>query len=279
MKNILVPTDFSVTAQNAAMYAIKLAEQIGAPKVILFNAYQSPMMIDPTAMVPAIQLLDEEQLKADSNKGLERAKLILKAFCPKCCSLETYCEYGLLNNGLDEVCNKLNADLIVMGITGGGALQETLIGSNTLQVSKNSQTPVIIIPAGLVFKKVENVLLASDFKQVLETTPVSSIQSLLKATQARFHIVHIEKSAHISLTDISLESRKLDIMFKDFDPILQLQENNNFLDGINDYVNSNQIDILITIPKKHGILDSLFTRSHTKQIAFHSHVPVMVLHD
>ena len=62
MKNILVPTDFSATARNAARYALQLAEQSRAPKVIFYNAYQAPLMVDP--MVPAVQLLNEEKFKS-----------------------------------------------------------------------------------------------------------------------------------------------------------------------------------------------------------------------
>lgn len=80
MKNILVPTDFSATAQNAARYALQLAGQLGAPKVILYNAYQAPLMIDP--MVPAVQLLDEEQLRSSSQDSLDKFKLLLQPFCP-----------------------------------------------------------------------------------------------------------------------------------------------------------------------------------------------------
>jgi hypothetical protein len=39
------------------------------------------------------------------------------------------------------------------------------------------------------------------------------------------------------------------------------------------------VDLIITIPKKMGWFDSLFRRSHTKMLAFHSHVPLMVVHE
>eukprot|EP01136_Pigoraptor_vietnamica_P001320 Opistho-1_new@27785 len=135
MKNMLVPTDFSATAQNAARYALQLAAQLGTPKVILYNAYQAPMMIDP--MVPAVQLLDEEQLRNSSKESLDKFKLLLQPICPEGCQLDTFCEYALLNNGLDPACVTNDAGLIVMGITGGGILEEKLIGSNTVSVAQH----------------------------------------------------------------------------------------------------------------------------------------------
>jgi nucleotide-binding universal stress UspA family protein len=279
MKNILVPTDFSATAQNAARYALEFAKQTGAPKIILFNAYQAPMMVDPLAMVPAVQLLDEGQLKEDSTVLLNKCKLVLQAFCPNTCEIEIYSEYALLNNGLDEVCAKTGSGLVVMGITGGGALEETLIGSNTLNVSRHSTVPVIIVPADTKFTSIRNVLLACDFKVVLETTPVQPIKDLLKQTSAKLNVLNIDHHITANDSDIPFESKMLGTLLHDCDPEFHFLDNKDFMDAINGFVQDHDINLVITIPKKHGLLESLFTRSHTKKMAFHSHVPVMIVHD
>lgn len=279
MKNILVPTDFSATSLNAAHYALQLAEQLSTPKVILFNAYQAPLMIDPTAMVPAMQMMDEGQLKADSKTALDKFKLILQAFCPKNCVLDTYCEYALLNNGLDEICNTTGSGLIIMGITGGGLLEEKLIGSNTIHVALNSKIPVLIIPSKANFTKVEEIALACDFRSVVETTPVQPIKDLVKSTQANLFVLNIEQNAKIFDADIPFQSKMIDLLLHECHPQFHIIDNPDFMEGINNFVLDKQIDILITIPKKHGFFQTLFKESHTKKLAFHSHVPVMVVHD
>ncbi|MCU0321134.1 MAG: universal stress protein [Chitinophagaceae bacterium] len=48
---------------------------------------------------------------------------------------------------------------------------------------------------------------------------------------------------------------------------------------INEFADANSTDIVIVIPQKHGLFESIFTKSHTKQLAFHSHIPIMVVHD
>ena len=53
---------------------------------------------------------------------------------------------------------------------------------------------------------------------------------------------------------------------------------NNGRDAIQLFTD-NQVDLVITIAKKQGFFGSLFTESHTKQLAFHSKVPVMVIHE
>ncbi len=51
----------------------------------------------------------------------------------------------------------------------------------------------------------------------------------------------------------------------------------NFLDAIHDFVERHKVDMLLVIPKKTGWFESLFSRSHTKMLAFHSHVPLLCL--
>ncbi|MEI2711024.1 MAG: universal stress protein [Chitinophagaceae bacterium] len=40
IETILLPTDFSETAKNAGLYAVELAFQIGAKKVVVYHTYE-----------------------------------------------------------------------------------------------------------------------------------------------------------------------------------------------------------------------------------------------
>ena len=66
--------------------------------------------------------------------------------------------------------------------------------------------------------------------------------------------------------------------------LVSLKPNYHFItdkdtdEGIIDFAEKNHIDLLIVLPKRHGLLDKLIYKSHTKQLVMHSHVPVMALH-
>ena len=70
----------------------------------------------------------------------------------------------------------------------------------------------------------------------------------------------------------------LDGLLKGYQPQYHFTENESFTAGINLFADNNQIDLVITMPKKHGFFDTLFKKSHTKRLAFHSHLP-LVMHD
>jgi nucleotide-binding universal stress UspA family protein len=50
-------------------------------------------------------------------------------------------------------------------------------------------------------------------------------------------------------------------------------------EGIIDFAEKNNIELLIVLPKRHALLDKLLHKSLTKQLVLHSHVPVMALHN
>ncbi|MFZ6024299.1 MAG: universal stress protein [Bacteroidota bacterium] len=115
MKKILVPTDFSIAAKNAALYAFKLAEQLKAEEVIMYHAYEAPVNIDP--MVPAVVMPDIDTLRESSEKALAQFKSVVCPFCALGIQVSTLARYDHLGNGLDEICRETGAALIVMGVT------------------------------------------------------------------------------------------------------------------------------------------------------------------
>jgi nucleotide-binding universal stress UspA family protein len=276
MKTILVPIDFSATATNASNYALALAKQYGINRIVLYNAYQAPVSVDP--MVPTVQLLDIDLMKKSSQEGLNQAKAALELLNSGNIQIDTFSEYNILTGGINELCAAVSADLVVMGITGGGAVTETLIGSNAVSVSQHSKLPVIIVPPNAVFEKINKLVLACDFEQVEETTPMKPLTQLLEITGAELHVLHVNTpSKHV--IDHSFENMILDRLLKEFSPTYHFIENESFTAGINLFSEKNKIDLIITMPKKHGFFDSLFKKSHTKKLAFHSHLPLMVMHD
>jgi nucleotide-binding universal stress UspA family protein len=275
MKTILVPTDFSATARNAALYAIEIANQLNASKIILYNAYHAPVVTEPT--MPVMQMLDIDTLRKISDDGMKEFRVLIDLKNNSGLMIEEINEFAVLPNAIAEVCHRTGAELIVMGITGASKFEEVLIGSTAISVVKNTKTPVIIIPPNAKCNQIKQVMLACDYKKVAETTPLQLIKKLLDETNAKLFVVNINQSEKGSNTD--LQNNLLKSMFNNYNIELYSIKNEDFITGINDFAEKNNIDIIISIPKKHGLFEGLFKESHTKQLAFHSHVPLMCLHE
>ncbi|MFZ1462196.1 MAG: universal stress protein, partial [Ignavibacteria bacterium] len=59
---------------------------------------------------------------------------------------------------------------------------------------------------------------------------------------------------------------------------LELVKEENVLEGINDYINSHEVDVLAMAIRKRSLLDKIFNRSLTKKMAYHTRIPLLALH-
>ena len=281
MKTILVPTDFSATAKNAVLYAIEIAIALKAKKIILYNAYMSPPVINENVGMPvtAMPVIDIGTLAEISNISMKTFRKSIQSYIPAGIEVEEKTEFALIENDINDVCENTGAELIVLGITGAGKIEEVLIGSTALDVAKSTTVPVIIVPAEAKYTSLKNIVLACDFKKVAETIPVQPIKKILDETKAALHVVNVYESNEEVTSDKTRQQELLLSLFKEYNPHIHFQNNEDFIAGINEFVSANNIDMIIAIPKKHGFFQHLFKEGHAKKLAFHSHVPLMYIHE
>ncbi len=272
MKNILVPVDFSTTAKNSAIYAACLSREIGAGKIILYNAYSMPLATEMSWAV-----LQTEELQKASEEGLQQYKAELKAVCGSDLVVDTISDFGFLAERIDTIAHEVNADLIVMGITGGGKLEEVLMGSNTTHVVNHTTIPVLIIPSDCRWQPIKVIGWACDYKDVLKTTPAIAIGDFVEATGAKMVVMHNNPDPKAFDPELFHNNVMVAEMFKRIKPEFDMVSYEDFLEATHNFVEKHKVDMLLVIPKKTSWFESLFKRSHTKMLAFHSHIPLLCL--
>lgn len=278
MKTILVPTDFSSSAKKAAQYALDIAAQLQSSKVVFFNAFQAPPIITEPSM-PAISYIDTDSLKKISETSMMHFEEEMRGYSKNNIQIETKVEFATLSDEINEVCEKEGANLIIMGITGASKIEEVLMGSTALSVMKNTKIPLIIVPSDNTHSAINNVMLMTDLKNVVETTPVDNIQQLLETTKAKLHIVNLYEKEKEITDEKNHQQELLGNMLQPFNPQFHVLHCDHFIEGVNDFVKQNHIDLIIAIPKKHGFFADFFKERHTKKLAFHTHIPLVYVHN
>ncbi len=279
MKTILVPTDFSETSIKAVKYAFGLAKQVQAKKIVLFNVFSAPMNTTIDPLVMGIGIMDYELLEGASLEGLQYVKEQLMQNCPDGVEIEFLTKYGLLSENINLACDEVEADVIVMGITGGSIISEKLFGSNTTMVARCAKVPVIIVPPSSTYHGIKKLVLVSDFVAIEEFVPLIPIKKVLDDTKAQLMVLHVASSKHHSLYEGAYECFSFKEMFEEYNPAFHFVVNSDFTGAINTFAAENQADIVMVIPKKHSFISSIFTTSHTKDLAFHSNIPLMAVHE
>lgn len=260
MNTVLVPIDFSETSFNAARYAVKLLTNHTEVEIILYHTFDKP---------------DEEENRIE---GL--VKLKEELLQNRTVNITILTEQGHFLTELEKLARHREADLIVMGITGKSSLAQVFIGSNALKMAENKFCPVMIIPSNADYGEIKNVLLATDLRNVVSTTPSVPIKKVLSTFEAKLHIVNVNSEHYIQLTEsYAAEQEKLRTMFSEFDPEFYFLRLYDVDDAINQFAQDKNIDLIITINKEHSRVHKLFFTGHTKKLAYQSTVPVMVVHE
>ena len=145
VKRILVPTDFSETADKALAYAKDLAPKLGA-SLHLVHVYRDPYAVaacapEVYATVPAevrARALDEvrerlfERLDADEELRLRGSRGIVR---------------GLVAPQIVDYAAMNDIDLIVMGTHGRRGVAHLLLGSVAEHVLRTAECPVLTVRA------------------------------------------------------------------------------------------------------------------------------------
>jgi nucleotide-binding universal stress UspA family protein len=257
MKTVIIPVDFSETSLNAARYAAGMLSGKQDTHIILFNLYEH----------------DDEYETAGNYLNSLKAELEWKGDKDIECMREKGAD---LIDSLERLAYQKSATLIVMGITGKAGLKKALVGSNTLKIAERDVCPVLIIPPDAKFNGIKNVALASEMKDVETATPALHINNVLELFNARLHIVNVDSTLHVALTEEKKEEKKkMQKLFKKFNPEFYFIGTSDFTDTIEQFAADQAIDMIITVPHYHNFYGKVFGGSNTKKLAYHSTVPVM----
>lgn len=271
MKTILVATDFSPAATNAANYAAEMALTINA-NILLLHVYQ--IYVGYLEIPVAVSL---EDIRLGAEKQLKDLKEQLSKKTNNKLYIATEIRMGSFFGELKNACESVTPYTVVMGSQGTTATEHLFFGSNTVYAMKHLAWPLITVPDGLIFSSIKKIGLACDFEKVADTIPVDEIKMLIHDFKAELHILNTGSKKEFKPELIS-ESRLLQEMLGELKPNYHFITNENTDMGIIDFAEKNHIDLLIMFPKRHSLLDNIMHKSHTKQLVLHSYVPVMSLH-
>jgi nucleotide-binding universal stress UspA family protein len=275
MKTIIVPTDFSPIATNAMNFAAEMAVNINAG-LMLLHVYQVPVSMTDVPVV----LVSADELKKESEAKLQEIKNALAHITSGKIKVYTEARMGDVSDELEDVCKHIKPFAVIMGTRGTSGVERVLFGSTTLTAIRHLTWPVIVVPPGKEYGTgIKKIGFACDFDKVVESTPIRFIKNMVKEFGAELHVLNVDYEGRHFKPETPEESLMLNTLLEGLNPSYHFIENADIEDGINNFVERNNVDLLITIPKKHKLLDSLFKHSSTKELVTRSHVPVMCVHE
>lgn len=269
MKKFLIPIDFSDASQNAAKYAVELTKDVPGVQIVFYHVYGA-------ISFPTLSSKDEGSRQQISEGELEKIKVEIGGTDNT--TITCVAEEGSLVENINHYTMGHHIDLVIMGITGSSKITQVFMGTNTLNVIRNISCPVMIIPPDAKFTGLSSVVFTSDFKDVARTTPFNTIKKILDTFKPSLNILNVDSEHFVELTDeYKIEREAMEDKLGEYNPEFAFLRAYDFLEGINSFVTTKNIDAIISMPRKHSFLSQLFKTSHTKKLAYHSTVPIFAI--
>lgn len=283
MKTILVATDLTIAAENAARYALQLAKKIKAG-VTLCHAFQVPaealgaaQAAWPLEDYPTVKAEVTEELRSLADKLMEedRADALSDTFHPQ---VRFESEVGIVTDVARNFFDEQKCSLLVMGTSGAGGLTRFFLGSNSKKMIDKANFPVLLIPVEAAFNGIEKISFATDLHSS-DIDIILSLAGMAYFLNAEILITHITHEKYIEdghqdrvdafLSEISSRVNYPKIYYRRVKSI-------SVETGLNWMSEHGQVDMLAVVHRPHDAFDKIFKGSHTQKLVHNIGIPLLV---
>jgi nucleotide-binding universal stress UspA family protein len=273
MKNILVAIDFSEASFNAISYAAFIANALDT-QLTLVHAYTNTSAFDERAKG---QLYDSlEELEAANEKLLKKEiERIARKFTVK---INTIVLRGNPVEVINEVAEKNNPEMIIMGMKGKGE-SNSILGSTTVSMIDETSIPLLIIPRSALYQTVDSITLASDFKNEKLLSHFPILEELITTFNPFIQILNVQKENSELTAEVIAGKMSKDLIWDKYNHSFNIMERDDVEEGIFRFLRKHPTDILVMVARQRGFLNKMFEPSHTKKMTDQTKIPLLVLHE
>ena len=277
MKKILVPFDFTFPSENALDFATQLADRHSSSEIVLFHVIEHPSEsrlktmgatnMDPLKNIFMTKIIEQTELKL---------KTVITNIMSKV-SVKFKISIGNPYVSLATEVASQDVNLVIMGTSDLDDIENLFLSSNAEKVVRNAQCPVITIKNKTRIEKIKNIVFASNFEKVKPrlVERVNFVQNLFKA---KLRIVKINTPANFTNTrdDIKKMSEFVESNIIS-NCTIDIHNFNNEEDGIIDYANFMEADMIMLGTNQRKGMSHFFNRSVAEDVANNSKCPVITV--
>jgi nucleotide-binding universal stress UspA family protein len=276
MPTVLFPTDLSPLSARAFSFALRFADALDARIVALH------VMEDTVAA--SSEYVTGEELKSFYAKIREHRFKNFRDSLPglrQQAETEGYegltIDHAFIEGEIETVivaqARELEADYIVMGTKGAGAVKEIFFGSVAGEIMEKAPCPVLAIPKDHEFDgNIDRIAVTTDFSE-RDVRAIEFLIPLAAAFRSEIYCLHVD------LAHTEALNRRMDHLRLRFAPYGALHFRNldatDFESAILDFVESRRIDLIASVIEERNFFQELFHRSRAKQLSYHTSLPVL----
>lgn len=275
ISNILVPVDFSEASNNSLAYAIQLAGKTDGTKLYVLHSFHVPVTTMETAYVAdqAILMEQSERRAHQEMEALEKEYLQ-----PSAIPYECIVDMGPTMEIINEAIKTHQIDLVVMA-THKATKLERVLGNLSAYAIEHSKAPLLLVPDQAGYRPVRNLAFATDLKKVERSDVFDKLKYLAENFAAHLIILHVDTEGNELNEEEKKELGRLEQELQGLDYHIEQIEGDDTEKAILAYVEKEQVDMVAAVPRHHGFFEELFRNSVTKELALHTRVPLLAIHE
>ncbi len=282
MKKILVPTDFSETADNAVNVALEIAQKAKAT-VYFFHTVNTAIDWSNTQMsVPSkpVTVQKQKEMYPEVSKQIAAAQAKLSELSKRAAKMKVESKielgYNLFHEDLGRFADKNKVDLIIMGTHGASGVKEAFLGSNTLKVIRTSNAPVLTVKHKHKGFKIKTLIYASDFEETKANKNIERVKAFADFFGASIHFVYV--NTPVGFEDSAYTMAKIHKIAKDnkiSKYYAQIYNDFTVERGIGNMSEMLQADMITLSTHGYSGFRHFINNNVAENVANHARVPVL----
>ena len=285
MKSILLPTDFSPAADNAATYAVELARQLNSTINLAYVADQS--LLAESEGGSLVYQGGANQVVTPSVRHLHQ-KLSLLSRCLQDKSEGKIGVDYLVRSGHpeEEIVNMsaiMDPALIIMGTRQEKEGFNRLDGSVTAHTIEHAKVPVLAIPQNVQFEPVKKILYASYFDS-RDKDALLRILRMFYPEEIHLQVVYFFDDKGISFSKEiyrSIEQELKDHIAPNYQLAnvdIEVVESSNAVEALNKMAEEESFQWMVSMTHKRTEMTRITDPSFTKELMFLAKTPLLAFH-
>lgn len=274
MKRILIPIDFSENSKHAIKYGQELFKYEDA-EFYLMHAYGDEIYREhyEGAQLENLIAKTDKEVKANLDKTL---KEILNAGILTSHKYIVLASFNSLIDETEKIVKNKDIDLVIMGTKGISNAKNLTFGSNTLQVLRFIESPVLSVPGSTVVKEPQSILFLTDFAKPYMQRELELVCEFAHQFQSEIELFFVSKKRNLS--NIQKKNKKLiDEVLCKTSLNLNITKSSDAKNTIVNHINSKAIDLLVLANTKHTSLDKIMLPSVIDSVSAKVGLPILAL--
>ena len=271
MEKIIIPVDFSDVSTNAFVFGHRMATDLGAVVKAVHVYLPTSKELQESTMVDVdfIELRKGKlnnfvsEFDKDWTSDIMTASLVDGEF-----------RTGFPGDEILDSIEDNGAKMVVMGTTGDSGALKKWFGSVSTRVMNEAPCPVLLVPENAGYHGINNILYAYDDIE-LDRYIIEQLVDFCEHFDATLHLTHVDSAESSDpgfylkeLVEEKYPKRKIKV---------SSQYDLDVVSAIDEYANTNGIDVIAMGTRNRSFFDRIFHTSMTQKMAIQSKVPLLIL--